>query len=658
MENVKSNDNANKQKPKAIKNFKELTYDEFECYIDMCLQNPNEKQLEFFKDMYELITTDKDSKKITCIPARCGIGKSSFIKALMMVCTHGLFYDIRKEPIGLIVLTDSIQRLESYGDINSDNENKWIIDFYKEFTDKIIVLKSDEPFKKQLEEQSYKPILLMSTQRYFMLDDDIRELLFTFYNNKKRYARNRVIFDERPYFSEYIDLSIENLNQIDTALKMGLDDTVINKNWAISEFEEFSKYLQNIMHQKELIRDKSIYLFWRNQRKNITCDDEKFFNLIKENRDMAKKYNNCYRDLLNFKVLLDEGGIFYCQKKKDGGKYNKGFILLKNNVECFYLGKKKAKFFVFDATCNIDPVYDLNYVNIVNCDKYNVPLNMKITNVCVPTTKNALCNSKKSSQVMTTAIQKYLESKAKLGFKHDMLIVTYQEILKRFSKSFKYYGYFGNMKGYNTFRDKFKMGQIGFNRYTDLAYYLIFCSCNPEAYEILKTKTEAETIEWFDLLFKNGSDSSKLREIMYRSIIADFEQNIFRTAIRNYDNTQLVNIWTFCNISSQTYKELFKKLEDRYKPLGVTFEYETDAIEIKTEKVKMRCAPNDKNSNNTQIVLKWTESQEIGRKFKTADVLKETGLNNQQFQKTKECLPIRTFFNTYKTNKNGFYEIV
>ena len=649
---------TNKQKIKPIKNFKELTYDEFDCYIDMCLKNPNEKQLEFFKDMYELITTDRNSNKITCIPARCGIGKSSFIKTLMMVCTHGLFYGARKEPIGLIVLTDNIQRLESYSDINADNESKWIAEFYKEFSDKIIVLKSDEPFRKQLEEQIYKPILLMSTQRYFMLDDDIRELLFTFYNDKKRYARNRVIFDERPYFSESIDLSIENLNQIDTALKMGLDDTVIDKNWMINEFEQFSKYLQSVMHQKELIRDKSIYLFWRSQRKSLTCDDEKFFNLIRKNRDsLANKYNNCYRDLLNFKVLLDKGGIFYCQKKKDGGKYNKGFIILKNNIECFYLGKKKAKFFVFDATCNIDPAYDLDYVEIVDCHKYEIPLKMKITNVNVATTKCALCNSKKVSQTMTTAMQKYLGDKAKLGFKHDMLVVTYQEILKRFSKKFKYCGYFGNMKGYNTFRHITKMAQVGFNRYTDLAYYLIFCSCNPKAYEILKDKTEAETIDLFDLLFKNGSYSSKLREIMYRSIIADFEQNIFRIAVRNYDNTQPIEIWTFCNRSSQTYKELFERLEDRFKPLGVIFEYETDAIEIKIEKVKMRCTPDNKK-NNTQIVLNWTELQKLGRKFRTIDILKETGLSNKQFQKTKECLPIKMFFDKYKTNKQGFYEII
>jgi hypothetical protein len=223
---------------------------------------------------------------------------------------------------------------------------------------------------------------------------------------------------------------------------------------------------------------------------------------------------------------------------------------------------------------------------------------------------------------------------------------------------FKWHGYFGNMKGYNAFRNITKMGQIGFNRYTDLAYYLTFCSCNSRAYEILKDKTESETINYFDLLFKNGGISSKLREIMYRSIVADFEQNFFRFAIRNYNNTSPIEVWTFCNTSFNTYKELFEMLEKRFIPLGVIFEYENNAIEIKTEKVKVRTAPEGKVINNTQKVLEWTESQQIGRKFKTSDVLQETGLNSKQFQKTKECTPIKIFFDKNKTNKQGYYEIV
>ncbi|MFR3401290.1 MAG: hypothetical protein ACLTUL_03115 [Blautia faecis] len=56
--------------------------------------------------------------------------------------------------------------------------------------------------------------------------------------------------------------------------------------------------------------------------------------------------------------------------KKKYGNYERSFLRLKDNKDCFYLDRTE-KFFVFDATADLDPRYDLDYVDVVTGDKYN-----------------------------------------------------------------------------------------------------------------------------------------------------------------------------------------------------------------------------------------------------------------------------------------------
>lgn len=167
----------------------ELTYEDFETYLPQ--YDFDKKQIQFFKDTFEIIMHNRDTSKVTCFADRPGIGKSTLIKALMHCCIGYDAFKGQYEPIGLIVITDSMKRLEGLSDGRKDRieaEECWgelfedwgIKYHYKEFEKNVIVLKSDVPFLEQLQKQHYKPIILMSTQRYFMLSKKVRDQLFTF----------------------------------------------------------------------------------------------------------------------------------------------------------------------------------------------------------------------------------------------------------------------------------------------------------------------------------------------------------------------------------------------------------------------------------------------------------------------------------------------
>ena len=61
-----------------------ITWDDFKTYL------PNykfdEKQMEFFKNTLESILHNRNTNKVTCFGARCGIGKSTMIHTLMHSC--------------------------------------------------------------------------------------------------------------------------------------------------------------------------------------------------------------------------------------------------------------------------------------------------------------------------------------------------------------------------------------------------------------------------------------------------------------------------------------------------------------------------------------------------------------------------------------------
>ncbi len=651
----------------------ELTYDDFTTYLPQ--YKFDEKQLQFFRDAFEIIISNRDTSKVTCFGPRCEIGKSTFIHTFMHCCIGDFFFMGRHEPQGLVVVTDSIKRLEELSNSNknkADVEKCWgevlegwgvLENHYKEFEKNVIVLRSDEAFKEQLIKQHYRPIVLLSTQRYFMLAESTREQLFSFTYNGKPMKRDIVIFDECPQFSETVSINSVNLTKIESALYEGLSDEVKDKEFVIREFKAFKDRLLDQMDEKEKIsKDSNVTIYWKDERySSITPNDDLLFKVIVENMEsLSKQYNGIWKDMLCLKKIAQEGAIFNSVKKKHGN-YERCFMMVLDNREYFYLGKDK-KFFVFDATADIDPRYDLNYVEVLSGEKYNKPLNMRITNVKMSTSKNVLCKGTKTSIATTNAIIKYLKQQLKhgIGKQRDILVVVYSDLLRRFQKDFKNIGYFGNLKGFNDFKDLYSMAHVGMNRFPNMAYFFIYCGCHMEVYRKLSNMTEEESLQFFDLISKNHQKQYEyiITTIMLRCMLADFEQNIFRLAIRNYANTENVHIWTFYNTDDALYKELSSMIEDRYRTYGTVFEYEDTPEELKIEKIKDRKPPNGKKMTNAQKIISWCEKQDQGTIFKIGTLLADTGLSNNSFKETRKSnTVIKKMFDEMKTERQGYYKI-
>ena len=181
-----------------------------------------------------------------------------------------------------------------------------------------------------------------------------------------------------------------------------------------------------------------------------------------------------------------------------------------------------------------------------------------------------------------------------------------------------------------------------------------------EVYRQLMDMTEEESLTFFDALTKNHNKEYEgiITAVMLRCMLADFEQNIFRLAIRNYKNTDNVHIWTFYNSDDALYSELSSMIEKRYKPYGTTFEYEDTPERLQIEKIKSRKPPEGKKMTNAQKIIEWCDKQDSGKVFKINELLQGAGLSNDALKEARKSnQTIKKLFSDMQTDKKGYYKI-
>lgn len=590
-------------------------------------------KLKRFLDGY--IKSNSKFDLANVFPLMCGVGKTTYLRYLISDALH--------ERFGLIIITDRLDNLNSITTSNVDDGFNRLV---HDNADKIAMLSSDN-IKAELPSLHKKPIVLMSTQRYFNLDiDTIKGLTKT---------RTKIVFDEKPLVLECRKIDIKALNDIDTALKQGLNNTVsqCDKNYLTDAFADINFKLQSILKENET-KNTGYKLERVIQSEELLFDETEFDKFFTAVGSYKSNIANCdlraVKTIVAIKKLLSEGGIVVSEKKlkkKSDKNYDNYFLVVVNNAE--KLTAVGANVFVLDGTGDISPEYSLDCFNVVDCSGFQrdlSKLNLRIVELNTSKTKLTTAGAKTDKYI--SRIMDYIRAEPE---RYNVLF-TYKVIEDKFAKYFTT-EHFGNIKGTNAFRTEQNIAQVGISVLPHSVYFLI-------AGEIVKYNHHND-------LTNIVSDYNTVDEVMCRFIMADLEQNIFRGCIRDEANQATMNYMLFCNydyLSTLTDrhsmlqqvvdgKKLKRMIYNRYSRLDAKINFIEMPMEFKLFKLEER-----QQDTNTRRVLDWLSTQGKGYTFEIEDMLNNLSLSQKQFQKIKYINPsIKELFNKMRLSK-GLYKII
>lgn len=577
----------------------------------------------------DCLTGSRDMSTIDVIPLPCGIGKSTYIIELIYNCIQ--------QGKGIIIVTDAIDRMTEY----TDRLSQYIrrnIDNYK------IAVLTAETYSDEVKKLVYKPVVCMTTQRFFqMTREEIMAL--TAYTDGKR---DTIVFDEQPYLTEVLKIDIGVLDRIDDALHSMIDnlENQDDKQWLIRQWESVTQYIKAKIAEyesqnKNEVEPYPIYHFDRESK--VIEDIDKFTSLVSRFKDKLRKYDYRFdvgKYISAIVQLLEEGATFISTKKsKDKrreSEYSNYFLVLRDNRDkLLNLG---AKVFVLDGTADISPAYDVDYVRMIDCKQFRRKLdNLTINLVDVRSSKGYLSNdSEKTSKIIDCLIsyQNALPDKDEVLFSYDLIEKRYGIKLQ---SAYDYINHFGNIRGYNTYRECKNIIQFGIHRYQEVYYNLQ---------------------SGFSTLCKDKGKSDHLVGLEYYKptmigyVLADIEQNIFRSKIRNIDCTEPIRYTIFFDYS--TYPELIDAIINRYKPMGATIKMLGVPQMFTILKTKNR---KTKEDTHAQKIIDWYYNLPQGIMFRAKDIMRECNLSENQYKSAKLNKAVKVILESCSTGNKGVYQV-
>lgn len=593
-----------------------------------------------------------DTGKILVFPLMCGLGKSRHIRHMIQErLTVGE---------GMIVVTDSVDGLSrlmacahddadyrKFMDDLPDDEERETAEYIHANRESIAFLTKSTVKQEftQLFRRNGKKIVMMTTQRYFqMFPEGIRDL------TQGSVKRDLIIFDEKPYLNSQRTISVRNLNGIDTIIKERVHNRCREKAFLREHWTDLQTLMESLFDYYETENPNGNgkpYVVWHEPSYDFTMLDEKFLKLTE---DTYRRYFpfDVRQDIRAVYQALTEGATFTsCLKSRNskGSKYSNHFSVVFDNSR--YLNDVGAKVVVFDGTGNIDPSYDLDYVQMVDCAQYVRDLhNLTVRIVNVNTSKSSLETDRQNGSKLLNLI--VADIRARYGYEP----VVFSHIERKDELSAKYgfrrVGYFGNLKGKNDFRNETNICQIGLNRYPEESYTLaslfnaVFTSRTVrDANGSTRTARMLKLVhpDWMVIQRETVAD---------KTILTDLEQNIFRSAIRNPEFTGTV-LYTVYAAASAGWVEMLK---NRYESMGATVEVINDA----KYKILSR-STQDGELSHAQRIFRWYSDQPSGRRFRRSEMLAETGISADQFKDAvKDNADLKSLFDRIRIVK-GVYQV-
>lgn len=576
-------------------------------------------------DKVEADTANSD--KVSVMPLMCGSGKSNAI-------TFKIKEVIEKgDGSGMIVVTDSIERLEKYWNPNADNRR--IDEKTRRFInehEKDVVELTNETYLEGYRKQKAVPILLMTTQRYFSLTKDQIEEFLVWGDNHRR---NLIIFDEQPYLNLVYEITAATFNSIDSALRLAIDDTADQdeKRWCVEQWNAFRCRMLDLLLRFEYDQDVPL-MYYEDRSHAMTEDDARFMAFVQHHRNPLHAYrDDAYTQILAVQKLVQTWGLYVYRKKETGAYESKLMVYIDNREKVTGFD---AKVIVLDGTGDISPVYtDQDYIDLRSGDDYVRTLSALTIRIGdIKTGQDDLSADRYWS---CKAITKYLLAHES---KNNIVVFTYKNREQVFKKTFNHadqVAHFNNIKGLNKYMTVPCIAQVGLNRY-QTAYYLTYLLERDEAFRL--------SLQDLPIMDQKAAIDSKLREtdncasIMLPQILSDIEQNVFRSAIRNINNQHRVTYYLFFNKS--TYPGLYEMIESRYHD-----RLRANIENICFEEIKDMMAEEDATA--AQKIREWYEGWD-GTAIKRKAMIERIGITNSSFKATlSRDAKLKALFETART---------
>ena len=551
--------------------------------------------------------------KVSVLPLMCGSGKSTAVTKKIIEVIK------RNDGHGMLLVTDSIKRL---GEIwNPNTENKLLSEEEKGFIkdhEKDVAVLTGDTYTEMIGKQKYSPVLCMTTQRFFhvLTKSEIKDFL-RWKNGEEEGTRPLIIFDEEPFLNEVYDLTPKTVNDIDTMLRMVLDDdpkTQEDKKWCIDQWNEFrQKFLDQIWEYEHYDDGRMIY--HEETGHCLTEDDERFFDILMKNRsNIRTDSTEVFKSLFAVKTFADTWGVY---SHRTGNEYESKFTVYVDNSD--KVKGLDAKVIVLDGTGDISPMYTgLDYIDMrdgMSFVRSLSHLTVRLGNI--KTTKSELGEGR---SFVPKAIISYLNS---VGYNRDNAVIfTYKQHEAKFWPAFKNRTeHFGNIKGKNDYLDECCIAQVGLNQMQPVHYFTYMLARNEEVRNGFSGLTVEENCQQIKTILRDTKDCE---EVMISHVLADIDQNMFRSAIRNAKNRQDVVYYVF--YSDSQVPGLRKAINDRY---CMTFSAHMESVNEETITEIVRAA----DTSAAQRLFMWYQEWN-GEPIKREDICRQIGINTDTFKKT------------------------
>ncbi|MCO5385377.1 MAG: hypothetical protein NHB14_05885 [Desulfosporosinus sp.] len=413
--------------------------------------------------------------------------------------------------------------------------------------------------------------------------------------------------------------------QLFSTLKKTVEETKTNGTDAITTKEHLLKEIHKVENEVFELRTGI------SEFKNCICcgTKEKVF---------TDEFNERWKSIIGFKNsdLLNAVEKMFVQ----GALWCNGEIPYFKTIGIKNFHYAGFKTYIFDATAELDPDYEDERFQFLNIEDYknyeNITFHifkakeMNMSRSALDIKKNAWKN---------LAVAKWINNK----FTDQTYVVTYKANAKIISQNLKNLGtlifldkgeekivipHFGDTKGSNEFKDAKSMVQIGWNR-SPSDEYLAQCLSRNTTYEKLmeyredKAKRTAKLFE-----NKNGrfTQYDEVNIYMWRKMAVEFEQEVFRTCVRDFSADNAVDIYIF-----KPDGKVIDLIQQRFKKCTIKSDYHVPE-EFQQEKILGR-QTSDGNDNKIQAFIKWLKSEWDGTKSSLKDIKNRFEISDNYWEK-------------------------